>query len=259
MHTLTPGLPPEQKERLQKVEKLAVELKVLENMNTAVTSLKNQASTEAVKLQWDMAGDLAILARALRTPKDKLEALKEAKERIDRAIDAQKAITEKTENPKEDVTKKIELPTEQGRLQHETRDVGNLLKQQEAGDLSDHLQQAQNAMDTARTDLQTANFDKAAESQKAATENLQKVRDALDKQIAAAEKEKNDPLAALKNLSEQVDKIIAEQKDLKDKSSAAQTDNQPDKLPQQAAEANRSGQADRRAEESAGAEQARSR
>src|SRR6202023_1161199 len=103
-----------------------------------------------------------------------------------------------------------------GRLQNETRDVANLLKQQ-ANDLSDRVKLAQNAMDLAKTDLQTAKFDKAAESQKAATETLEKVRNELDKAIAAAEKEKNDPLAALKNLAEQVDKIIAEQKDLKDK------------------------------------------
>src|SRR5262249_45217697 len=158
MHALTPGLQPEQKERLKRVEKLAAELKVLENMNTASTSLRGQAPAEAVELQLDVADNLKILARALRAPKDKLEALKEARDRIDRAIDTQKAITEKTESPKEDVTKRIELPSEQGRLQHETRDVANILKEQQAGDLSDRLQSAQKAMDAAKTDLQKADF-----------------------------------------------------------------------------------------------------
>src|SRR5262249_27059158 len=240
MHALT-DLTPEHKERLKKVEKLADDLKVLDNMSTAANKLRagrapnavNPASEEAVKLQWEVAGDLALLARELRAAKDKLSALKEAKDRIDRAIADQKALTEKTEDPKQDATKKVELPTQQGRLQHETRDVSNLLKQQ-GNDLADRLTLAQNAMDLARTDLQSAKFDRAAESQKAATETLEKVRDDLDKQIAAAEKDKSDPLAALKNLSEQVDRLIADQKDAKDNAAAAQTANRPDQLPQQA-------------------------
>ncbi len=245
MHALTPGLPAEQKDRLKKVEKLAADIQVLDNMSTASTKLKpagypnlrTQAYQEAVKQQWDLAGDLAYLARELRSPKDKLAAMKEAKERLDRAVEAQKTITEKTETQKEDVTKKVELPAEQGRLQHETRDVGNMLREP-AGDLSDRLQLAQNAMDAAKTELQAAKFDKAADSQKAATETLEKVRNDLDKAIAAAEKEKSDPIAALKKLAEKVDKIIADQKDLKNKAAKAEAENKSDKLPLQAPKQN---------------------
>src|SRR5262249_45373420 len=65
-------------------------------------------------------------------------------------------------------------------------------------------------------------------------ETGERVREDHDKKSAAAGKDKSDPLAALKNLSEQVDRLIADQKDAKDNAAAAQTANRPDQLPQQA-------------------------
>src|SRR5262249_62222993 len=62
---------------------------------------QNKQWKAVADLQWKTAGDLRDLARALRTPADKLAALREARQRIDKAIGQQEALRQQAEKDPE--------------------------------------------------------------------------------------------------------------------------------------------------------------
>jgi hypothetical protein len=99
---LRPHLPKEHQERLDKAEALASERHIPETMNQAASKLaakvfnrdKFQRWQEGSQLQRRAADDLRELARTLRLPGDKLAALREARDRLDKAIQKQEELRE---------------------------------------------------------------------------------------------------------------------------------------------------------------------
>src|SRR5262249_16380195 len=92
------------------------------------------------------------------------------------------------------------------------------------------LQSAEHAMKDATEALAKNKAKQAETPQEKASEELKEARKELDRLIAAAEKEKNDPLAALQKAAEQLDKIIKEQTDTRDQTKQPAKDKKVAKL-----------------------------
>jgi len=265
------SLTEEQKDRLKEMKYLADEQKVLEAMYKAANRLNTlqppnnrdgqlKVWKEANELQRQAEGNLQALARVLRSPQDKLTALKEAKARIDQAIREQENLTEdakvqngqqpdkpsatgnkkdkkqpadqpQNKDPNEAAKALKELSDQQAKLDFDTRDTRNLLKPHSL-DLAAKVYQAENAMKDAEAALRKNELDKATPQQDQAAEQLKKVRDEIDQMIAKAEKQNSDPLTALKNAADQVERLIKEQKETKADTQKAESAKQMDQLPQ---------------------------
>jgi hypothetical protein len=94
---LKPNLPPEQQERIKQAEVLAARKQIPETMQQAAGNLAIKGNPNDNTVRWKQgnelqrkaAEDLRELARTLLMPTDKLAALKEARERLDQAIQKQ--------------------------------------------------------------------------------------------------------------------------------------------------------------------------
>src|SRR5207248_1735726 len=129
----------------------------------------------AGELQWQSANQLQALARVLRLPGDALNVLREARERVEAAIAKQDTLNQETKDAEKEKDKEARKNAKDARAKHET---------------------------------------KAAEPpQNKASAELRDVKKQLDDMIAKAEKEKNDPLAALKKAAEELNKVIKDQTD----------------------------------------------
>ena len=269
-------LPEEQQERWQKVVREGQTQQVLDVLEEAQRQLRAAGDPRsprwqaAADVQWKASGQLKDLARALRPPTDKLAALREARQRIEQAIDKQEALREEAQKPPEagkpaadkkpaeaaeptrpsrtaansrlqEIMDKIEaedraaqkaeeLGNKQTRLENDTRDTRGLLKSH-AEEAAARIAPAEEAMRDAQKALRKNAPREAERPQEKAAEALREVKKELDRQIAEAEKKANDPLAALKNAQEAVEQILKEQKDAHMKAREAQTTQHPDRLP----------------------------
>src|SRR5262249_55676228 len=122
-----------------------------------------------------------------------------------------------------------DLGDKQARLEHETREVRNIL-QPHAKELAQKVTPAEAAMQDAQQALRKNKDQVAKEMQTEATEKLREVSKNLDQLIAEAEKKANDPLAALQKAAETVEQLIKEQKDLKDKTQEAKDTKHEERL-----------------------------
>lgn len=220
-------LTPDQRDRIKKMERLAEEMKVQDAMEQAARRLGTRQTNPAVKqeqfraaneLQTKAAGDLRELARTLRAPQDKLDALREARDRVEQAIRKQEELHDQAKA--REAEKAGDLSDKQAALEQDARDTRNLLKPH-ADELAKKIVPAQAAMKEAEKALRNAELARAAEPQEKAADTLRDVRKDLDKLIAAAEKERSDPLTALKSAAETVDKLIKDQKDTRDQTKQA--------------------------------------
>ena len=235
------SLPAEQKGRVDTMRQLADKCRVIENLREAADKLKTNGSPvqqlgvwQAVNgTQWQAAGQLHELARALRTAAERLTALREARERIDAALVKQHDLHQETKDnakslekapapgdPKAALAKAAqeiaaaektqELTTRQARIESEIKDTANLIKPHVAA-IAGHIEEAERAMDKVRGELTKGQPAQAATPQEQAAKKLEIARDDLAKLIAAADKEAGDPAMALKRAAADLDNLIKDQ------------------------------------------------
>jgi hypothetical protein len=224
----------------------------------------------AQDLQWKNAGQLKEMARVLRVPADTLAALRAARERIDEALAKQEAIREETKDKKEPekkkeeakkssfaelrpnvpriengrrsdmeksireaqaVEKNSELSQKQAEVEFDTKDTADLLKPL-AKETAEKVSKAEQAMKESKEALAKNDAKKAETPQEKASKELKEARQDLDKMIAAAEKEKTDPLAALQKAAEDLDKVIKDQTETRDQTKQTAMEKQERKLPE---------------------------
>jgi Domain of unknown function (DUF4175) len=127
--------------------------------------------------------------------------------------------------------KSNDLSKQQAKLEYETKDTANLVKPV-AKDAAEKLEAAEKAMQKAKDALAKAEPRQAPIPQEKATQDLKQARQEIDKLIDKLDKQKNDPIAALKNAAEKLDKIIKEQTDTRDKTKQTADAKQNQKTPQ---------------------------
>ncbi len=132
-------------------------------------------------------------------------------------------------------TKIRELTRDQARLQYATKDTANLVKPF-VEELAKTIDNAEKAMKESREALASNEPKDAALPQNKAATKLAEARTELDKLIAEAEKRQNDPLAALKKAAENLEKLIKDQTDTRDKTK----ETSPEQTVQKLAELTRS-------------------
>ena len=232
---LLPSLNTEQKARAEKADLKARTEKLTGELPATAKTVGRGEFDDAAERQRRHAKELKDLAAALRTPPgDQLAALKAARAKVDAATKAQEQVNKDTarkpeqpededrpvrrQRPEEKVAKGQELANAQTKAEFATRDARKMTEPV-APEVADGLKPAENQQWKAEDKLRTGDLNNAKDPQNKALDALKAARDELDKRIAAAEQAKNDPLAAVKQMGEQIDKLIQDQKD-----AAAKTD-----------------------------------
>ncbi|MBI1830566.1 MAG: DUF4175 family protein [Planctomycetes bacterium] len=126
--------------------------------------------------------------------------------------------------------KNAKLADKQAQIAFDTKDTANLVKPF-ADQAAKNLEAAEKEMKAAKENLIKSETKKAADPQAKATDELKLAKAELDKMIAAAEKAKVDPLAAVKSAIEKLDNIIQEQTKNRDETKATVGAKQNLKLP----------------------------
>jgi len=141
-------------------------------------------------------------------------------------------LTPKEQAAKEEqaAQKAADLSAQQARLQFETQETEALAKPI-AKDIADKIQTAEKAMETAKTALEKKTPAKAVIPQEKAVDSLREAKIEVEKMLAAAEKQKNDPLAALQKAAETVEKLLKDQTATRNQTKDAAKDEHNLKLP----------------------------
>jgi hypothetical protein len=240
---LKPTLAPDQKDRLDRADVHGKAGRLASDMAVSASALANGGFRDAADRQLRTAKELQTLAAALRLPRDKVTALREARDKVEKAIQAEQALKAETAekpkaepNPRDrfraDPEKAVtsQLADRQSKLEFDTREIRKSLEEV-AKEAAAKLAPAESEMRRAEDELREADAPKAVEPQANAVDRLTEAREELDKQIAAAEREKRDALAATKKAAEMVDKLLAEQKAAKQMTAEAK---RPDEVKQSA-------------------------
>jgi hypothetical protein len=246
LNDLKGDLPEEVKPRIDKTLRLAEERHLLETLRDAANHLRYRNAREADDRQIQAQNDLERMARTLRAPTEKLAALQEARDRVQKLIpeqDALRAEAEAAQDPRQRDAKDVQpdrkiqtaqkLASRQTEVQVQTRDTKDLVEQH-APDVAQKLTKADNAMQVARERLRESQPQRAPESQKIAGARLQEAKDLLDQLVAQEEKHQRDPLVGLEKAIEQLDKLIADEKQARQKVQEALQAKKPHDLKQQA-------------------------
>jgi hypothetical protein len=179
------------------------------------------------------------IARLLVLSQNPADALRQAIQELDHAIDAQKGVKAETEKTKkrDEADKQA---TEQAAVVDDTdlirKDIDSL-----APVASENLRKATDKMQEARAALSgneepKKRVEKAVPRQEEALTQMQQARHALEEQLARVEEQEKKPesaLAELKDLLEQVRELIKEQETLKQEAAAAEKKDLPGKAPRQ--------------------------
>ena len=233
---LRPILPDDEQGRISRMQKLALQYQLLPTLDFAAKKLKTYTSpavqtdiwVDVNEIQWQTAGQIKELARALRASTELLAALRETRDRVEMAIVRQDVLNQETkenqakvEDPKlnnldraaEEVkalAKNRDLVKEQTRLEYDAKDTANVIKPH-VEELAKELNKAENAMKDAREALALDQPKDAAQPQDKAAKTLDEIRKDLDQRITEAMKLQNDPLAALKKAADDLEKLTADQ------------------------------------------------
>lgn len=234
------------KPRLEKTVKIADDHRLLETMRDAANHVRYRNAREADDRQIQVQNDLERLARTLRAPIDKLAALQEARDRVQKMIPAQEALRDETEavkDPRQRDSKENQpaqraqnirkMASRQTELQVQTRDTKELIEQH-ASKVADTLSKADNAMQAAKERLRESQPQKATDPQKTASDRMQEAKDSLDQLVAEEEKRQRDPLVGLEKAIEQLEKLIADEKQAQQKAKDAIAASRPQDLKPQA-------------------------
>ncbi|HWG43902.1 MAG TPA: DUF4175 family protein [Gemmataceae bacterium] len=250
-------LPPEQQESLRKMEGAAKSAQLLDNLVTASRHLRTVGAPaerharwrNAADLQWQAAGDIQELARVLRGSTKKLEALREARQKVERAIEDQDIVRQSTLTPPEKEKPDVRpedmpelnlqwargLSSREAALEFDTRGLRALL-QPHVKELADKLNPIEKTMREAQNALRDQAtrrppITEATKPQETAAARLREVKTELDRLITETETAQADPLANLKDTLAKVEQIIKEQKDVRDKTDEAEKTAQTQRLP----------------------------
>ncbi len=227
---LRPQLPADHQERLAKVEALYKDRQIAAALEETIRKLRSRSEPApraaqwkaAGFLQWKAAGDLRDLARALRSPAEDLDALREARQLLEQAIERESGLKEETVLPPpskewERMERRArDLGDRQARIEFDTRDTKALLKPR-AASVAAKIEPAEALMRDAQEALRDQALAQSTPAQDKAVSILKDALKELDRVIKEAEKAKEDPIAALKALSDSIDKLIQDQKETKEK------------------------------------------
>jgi hypothetical protein len=288
VHELSSKLNSEQQARVQAMDKLLAETRLLEHLTQASQRLGTKGAavhrTESFKfaneLQWTSANEMQEISRMLRVPGDTFAVLKAARAKIEDAINRQEVIKDEIKiqqdkkaeaEPKKEVAKgkddelfpgletlpkdppakqldpraerekalkdavnaekNAKLAEKQTQIAFDTKDTANILKPL-APDAAKALDAADKEMKATKENLLKNDAKKAAEPQAKAADNLKDAKAQIDRLIAAEEKAKSDPLAAVQKALENIDKIIQDQTKTRDDTKDTVADKQNLKLPE---------------------------
>ena len=239
-----PYLNAEQKERLDRSNALKRGEQLLPDVDQTIRMLRRAEFDDSGERQRRHAKELKALAAALRTPPaDRLAALKDAQEKVVKAIDAQTKVNndtaekmskvdkEKAERSRQDPNKVRgnELANEQTKAEFATRDA-RMAAKDVAPEAAKLLEPAETKQWKAEDNLREGKIDEAKEPEEKALNDLKAAKDELDRQIAAAELAKTDPLAAVKQAAEKIEQLIKDQKNTNEKTEKAEKN--AEKLPE---------------------------
>jgi hypothetical protein len=267
-------LPAEQRPRLDRAAAIVKEVKPFDAMSGAFYRLREPSFTDdqqkswerSFAKQWDSAGHLLELAYALREPRERLTAMRDARERLGRVLGQEEALLRETRGladakPDDDQAERErqeqeqfggrrfnnmrigeddtptararELADRQGRAQHATRD-GRLLLKPHAAELAEKITEVEESMREVQVPLRDRKAADAADQQDQAVIGLRTVIAELDRLILQAEQEKHDSLAALQKALEKLDQIIRDQKETRQTTEDADEARDNDRLAKQA-------------------------
>lgn len=250
-------LPPEHQERYRHMEIALRSSNLLDNLMTASRQLRGYGAPVerqrqwrmAAQTQWQTSGDIRTLADLLRGSQEKLAVLREVRQKVERTIEEQEGVRQGTRTPPEKEkpdAKADELPelyllwarglsSRQAGLEFDARS-GRALLQPHVKELAGKFEPVEKNMRAAQIALRDLGTRRPADAealqpQEKALAQLRAIQAELDRLIDEAEKAQADPLANLKDALAQVEQIIKEQKDVRDKTEEAGKTNQTQRLP----------------------------
>ncbi|QDU22272.1 hypothetical protein [Urbifossiella limnaea] len=236
---LLPSMTPAEKERADKADVKARGAKLGSEMTFTTRILKQDATSEAAERERKHANELKDLAAALRQPPT--DPLRAARDKVDAALKEQEKLNEDTAKKADPDDRRANTPdarqdkaqalaAAQARATLTARDARRQTEQV-APEVAEGLRkQAEENQWQAEDKLRAQKADPAKEAQEKAVDALRNAREELDRRIAAAELAKRDPLAAVKTASEQIEKLIQEQKEAQAATKEAEKQNA--KLPE---------------------------
>ncbi|MCZ2342928.1 MAG: hypothetical protein LC104_14235 [Bacteroidales bacterium] len=226
--TLRPTLNAEQRTRLDQTNALSRAGRIVAELEFAHRDLRSANFLPAARRQEVATKDLQALAADLRTPRDKVAALREARDAVHKLAEAERALRQdttakpKTPTPaKADAAQKQaekaehhQLADRQATLEFQTRQARKAIENV-AREAAARLIPAESEMRRAEENLRSLKRDAAADPQKNAEKRLAEVLEKIDEQIAATEQQKSDPLAAVQKASEEIAKLMDQQESTK--------------------------------------------
>jgi hypothetical protein len=247
-------LPADQQDRLQRAEQMVQSLRLREHLREPAHLLDDDGSFDrrlsackrAAEAQWRTAGDLLELALTLRAPREPLVALREARERLTKALSQQEtAMRDPEPEPAaaperrgrfrdfeaatESFRRASDRADQQGLVEHATRD-GRLTLRNHAPTVVALLRTAELAMKPSQHLIRGRESVTGSWCQRVAASELRAALGELDRLIEKAERERQDPLAAVQKALEAVEQLLKEQKDLRDVTQAADQSRRADRL-----------------------------
>lgn len=222
-----------QTERLDRLLAAVQQRRTLEELVRASELLESKRNPlekheEGLQRQRQAAADLLDLARQFREPQDRLTALREARRKLDQAIQAQETLRQEARtasdkgggNPVAEEPSRRTQANQQARLTHQARDLGNLI-QPHAPEVAGKIAPTAKLLTRAEKALRQGRPGDATPPQAEAIELLREVRGDLDRLIVEAEKAKADPLAAAKSAIEAIEQLLKEEIELRAKTHEA--------------------------------------
>lgn len=246
-------LPADQQERLQRAEQMVQSLRLRDRLREPIDRLHDEASfdrrlsgwKQAAESQWRTAGDLLELALTLRAPREPLVALRESREQLSKALlqqetlmrapDPESAAPERRgrfrdfEAATESFRRATDQADQQGLVEHATRD-GRLTLHGHAPSVVALLRTTELAMKSAQYLVRGRDPATGSWCQQIAASELRAALAELDRLIEKAERERQDPLAAVQKVLEAVEQLLKEQKDLRDTTQTADQSRRADRL-----------------------------
>ncbi len=246
LNDLRGDVPEELKPRVEKTINLAQERRLLETMRDAANHIKYRNAREAEDRQIQANFDLERLARTLRAPVEKLAALQEARDRVQKLIKDQETLRQQAQTyqdqkklkqnegkPNQVIQEALKMATRQMELLVQTRDTKDLV-QPHAAQVAEKLTGVDATMQEAKDRLREILPLKSIDPQTKSTKQLEETKSLLDQLVAEEEKRQRDPLVGLEKAIAQLEKLIAEQNLAQQKAQDAVKAERPQDLKNQA-------------------------
>ena len=233
---LKPNLAQEQRELVDAADVAGRGRQVVGTLDAGKIDLLSGNYEVAARKQLAAARELQALAVSLAPARDELQALKDAREKVEQARRLEEALKAETETKPEiprqrndrqrqDLVRDqaAKLAETQAKIEFDAREARKILEPV-SRELASKLTPAEAEMRRAEEAIRNGETDEAIAAQAAATEKLKAAREELDKRIAATELAKADPLAATRLALEKVEKLLKDQKEVEQQAKDARDD-----------------------------------